>query len=73
VLLIVMTEAGTWHAEPGQNVTFGRGRECTIKLPAGDHGLSRSAGSLSFHDGAWWLRNDSSSSMLYLSGDRGSG
>ena len=22
-------------------------------------------------DGAWWLRNDSSSSMLYLSGDRG--
>ena len=27
--------------------------------------------STSFHDGAWWLRNDSSSSMLYLSGDRG--
>jgi hypothetical protein len=71
VLLIVMNEAGTWRAEPGQTVTFGRGQECIIKLPAGDRGLSRSAGSLSFHDGAWWLRNDSSSSMLYLSGDRG--
>jgi hypothetical protein len=71
VLLIVMYEAGTWRAEPGQTVTFGRGRECTIKLPAGDHGLSRSAGSLHFRDGAWWLGNDSVSSMLYLSGDRG--
>jgi hypothetical protein len=71
VLLIVMYEAGTWRAQPGQTVTFGRGQECTIKLPAGDRGLSRSAGSLSFHDGAWWLGNDSSSSMLYLSGDRG--
>ena len=71
MLLIVMNEAGTWHAEPGQTVTFGRSRECTIKLPAGDHGLSRSAGSLHFHDGAWWLGNDSVSSMLYLSGDRG--
>jgi hypothetical protein len=71
VLLIVMYEAGTWRARPGQTVTFGRGRECTIKLPDGDRGLSRSAGSLSFHDGAWWLGNDSLSSMLYLSGDRG--
>ena len=29
-----------------------------LLLPASDRGLSRSAGSLSFHDGAWWLRND---------------
>ena len=71
MLLIVMYEAGTWRAQPGQTVTFGRGQECTIQLPAGDRGLSRSAGSLSFHDGAWWLGNESSSSMLYLSGDRG--
>jgi hypothetical protein len=71
VLLIVMYEAGTWRAQPGQTVTFGRGQECTIKLPGSDRGLSRSAGSLHFHDGAWWLGNDSSSSMLYLSGDRG--
>jgi hypothetical protein len=71
VLLIVMYESGTWRVRPGQTVTFGRGGECTIKLPAGDRGLSRSAGSLTFHGGAWWLRNDSSSSLLYLTGDRG--
>jgi hypothetical protein len=71
VLLIVMCESGTWRARPGETLTFGRGKECTIKLPAGDRGLSRSAGSLSFHDGAWWLCNESSSSLLYLSGDRG--
>jgi hypothetical protein len=71
VLLIVMHESGTWRVRPGQTVTFGRGQECTIKLPAIDRGLSRSAGSLAFHDGCWWLRNDSSSTVLYLSGDRG--
>jgi predicted component of type VI protein secretion system len=71
VLLIVMFESGTWRVPPGQTVTFGRGDECTVRLPADDRGLSRSAGSLSFHDGTWWLRNDSSSSLLNLSGDRG--
>lgn len=71
MLLIVMYESGTWRVRPGHTVTFGRGPECSIKLPAGDRGLSRTAGSLSFCDGIWWLRNDSSSSLLYLSGDRG--
>ena len=71
MLLIVMYESGTWRVQPGQTFTFGRGQACTIKLPASDHGLSRSAGSLEYRDGAWWLRNDSSSSVLYLSGDRG--
>jgi len=71
VLLIVMFGPGVWRAVPGQTITFGRGKGCTIKLPAADRALSRSAGSFSFHDGAWWLRNDSSSSLLYLSGDRG--
>jgi hypothetical protein len=71
VLLIVMHESGTWRIRPGQTLTFGRGHDCTIKLPASDRGLSRSAGSLAFHDGCWWLRNNSASSVLYLSGDRG--
>jgi len=71
MLLIVMYESGTWRVQPGQTLTFGRGQGCTIKLPTSDHGLSRSAGSLGYHDGAWWLCNDSSSSVLYLSGDRG--
>ena len=70
VLLIVMHESGTWRARPGQILTFGRSAECTITLPA-DRGVSRSAGSLAFQDGAWWLRNDSSSAVLYVSGDRG--
>jgi hypothetical protein len=71
VLLIVMYESGTWRVRPGQTLTFGRGPGCSIALPAGDRGVSRTAGSLSFCDGTWWLRNDSSSSLLHLSGDRG--
>jgi len=71
VLLIVMDESGTWRARPGQILTFGRGAECTTRLPAADRGVSRAAGHLAFDDGAWWLRNDSSSSVLYVSGDRG--
>jgi predicted component of type VI protein secretion system len=71
VLLIVMHESGTWRARPGQVLTFGRGAGCTVPLPAADRGVSRSAGSLVFEQGTWWLRNDSSSSVLYVSGDRG--
>jgi hypothetical protein len=71
VLLIVMFESGTWRARPGEILTFGRGKDCTIRLPAADRGLSRSAGSFSFRDGTWWLRNDSSTALLHLSGDRG--
>jgi hypothetical protein len=71
VLLIVMHESGTWRVRPGQVLTFGRGAGCTITLPAADRGVSRSAGSLVFEQGTWWLRNDSSSSVLYVSGDRG--
>src|SRR5262249_60281404 len=44
---------------------------CTIRLSAGDRGVARSAGRLVFEDGAWWLHNDSSSSVLYVTGDRG--
>jgi hypothetical protein len=71
VLLIVMHESGTWRIRPGQVLTFGRGAGCTVQLPAADRGVSRSAGSLVFEQGTWWLRNDSSSSVLFVSGDRG--
>jgi hypothetical protein len=71
VLLIVMHESGTWRVRPGQVLTFGRGAGCTITLAAADRGVSRSAGSLVFEQGTWWLCNDSSSSVLYVSGDRG--
>lgn len=71
MLLIVMHESGTWRVRPGQILTFGRGAGCMVRLPAADRGVSRTAGSLAFADGSWWLRNDSSSSVLYVSGDRG--
>ena len=71
MLLIVMHESGTWRVRPGEVVTFGRGAGCTIALPAADRGVSRSAGRLFFARGTWWLRNDSSSSVLYVCGDRG--
>jgi predicted component of type VI protein secretion system len=70
-VLIVMFGPGTWRARPGQALTFGRDGDAAIRLPSADHGVSRSAGSFRFHDGAWWVHNDSSASMLYLSGDRG--
>jgi hypothetical protein len=66
-----MFGSGIWRVRPGQILTFGRGHTCTVQLPAIDRGLSRAAGSLHFYDGAWWLRNDSSSSVLYLTADRG--
>jgi len=66
-----MHESGTWRARPGHILTFGRGAGCAITLATADRGVSRSAGSLVFDAGAWWLCNDSSSSVLYLSGDRG--
>jgi hypothetical protein len=66
-----MHESGIWRIRPGQVVTFGRGTGSTVRLPAADRGVSRSAGSLAFEDGRWWLRNESSASVLYVSGDRG--
>jgi hypothetical protein len=71
VLLIVMFQSGTWRARPGETLTLGRGKDCAIRLPAGDRGLSHSAGSFAFRDGARSLRNDSSTSLLHLYGDRG--
>jgi hypothetical protein len=71
VQLIVMYQSGTWRAEPGHRITFGRDPASTIVLPADDLGLSRTAGSLECLNGIWWLSNDSTSSMLYLSADLG--
>jgi hypothetical protein len=71
VLLIVMYESQTWRVRPGESFTFGRAPECATVLPAADRGVSRTAGSFRFHDGWWWLHNDSSSSVLGVLGDRG--
>jgi hypothetical protein len=71
VLLIVMYEAQTWRVRPGEPFTFGRAPDCSAVLPAADRGVSRSAGSFRFQDRWWWLRNDSSSCVLCVIGDRG--
>jgi len=71
MLLIVMYDAQTWRVRPGETFTFGRAPSCTAELPTADLGVSRTAGSVRHHDGAWWLHNDSSSSVLNLLGDRG--
>lgn len=71
MLLIVMYQAQTWRLRPGETFTFGRAPECSAVLPASDRGLSRNAGSFSYHGDSWWVRNDSRSSLLYLSGDLG--
>lgn len=71
MLLIVMYDAQTWRVGPGEAFTFGRASTCTAVLPTADLGVSRTSGSLRYHDGSWWLHNDSSSSVLNLLGDRG--
>ena len=66
-----MYESQTWRVRPGESFTFGRAPGCSAVLPAADRAVSRSAGSFRFHDGCWWLHNDSSSSVLCVLGDRG--
>jgi hypothetical protein len=71
VLLIVMYESRTWHVQPGESFTFGRDPGCSAALPEADRGVSRHAGSFACRGRSWWLRNDSSSSVLCLLGGRG--
>ncbi len=66
-----MYESQTWRIRPGEPFTFGRAPTCSVVLPAADRGVSRSAGSFRYHDGSWWLHNDSRSSVLCVLGDRG--
>jgi hypothetical protein len=71
VLLIVMFGSQTWRVRPGEPFTFGRAPTCSAVLPLADRGVSRNAGSFVYQDRSWWLRNDSSSCVLWLLGDRG--
>ena len=74
VLLIVMYQAQTWRVRPGASRSLSAGRRHAPRvLPATDRGVSRNAGSFRYHDGSWWLHNDSSSSVLCLPATAGSG
>jgi hypothetical protein len=69
--LIVMYGPRSWRVRPGETFTFGRSKKCTVVLDAADRGLSRTAGSLRYHDGTWWVHNDSHACLLFVTGDRG--
>lgn len=69
--LIVMYGPRSWRVRPGETLTFGRSKKCMIVLDSADRGLSRTAGSLRFHDGTWWVHNDSHACLLFVTGDRG--
>ncbi|HXW46051.1 MAG TPA: FHA domain-containing protein [Streptosporangiaceae bacterium] len=71
MLLIVMFETGIWRVQPDGQCTFGRAASCDIVLPNDDRAVSRSAGSFTWRHDAWWIANTSTSSMLFLSGDKG--
>jgi hypothetical protein len=66
-----MYETGTWRVRPGTRLTFGRDASSTVALPMSDLGISRTAGSFGCEHDTWWLSNDSSASMLYVTGDLG--
>ena len=66
-----MYETRTWRLRPGETFTFGRASTSSVVLPYEDRGLSRHAGSFSYHVDSWWVHNDSGSSLLYLTGDLG--
>lgn len=70
-MLIVLYGTRVWRVQPGTTFTFGRASTCTLALPAEDRGVSRLAGDVRYEDGAWWLRNASSSAALHVVGDRG--
>jgi hypothetical protein len=61
----------SYRVRPGETFTFGRSNKCTVVLDAADRGLSRTAGSLRYHDGTWWVHNDSHACLLFVTGDRG--
>jgi len=66
-----MFETGTWRVQPDGQCTFGRAATCDIVLPNDDRAVSRNAGSFGWRHDAWWIANTSTSSMLFLSGDKG--
>jgi hypothetical protein len=71
VLLIVMYGTQTWRVRPDEVFTFGRAASSSAVLPSADYALSRRAGSFRFDGDCWWVHNDSGSSLLYVTGDRG--
>ena len=62
--ITISLDGASWRLAPGEEFTFGRGEGCTVCLDPDDVGLSRLAGSVEFHIGAWWLYNRSANRPL---------
>lgn len=57
----VAADGDRFELRPGDKFTFGRSQRCTLCLDPLDVGISRTAGSVEFTDGTWWLHNRSES------------
>ncbi len=64
MLVRVLVAGVEYLAQPGQPVTFGRSRDCTVCLDPDDTSISRTTADLDFRDGTWWLTNRSASHPL---------
>jgi hypothetical protein len=55
----------------GEELTFGRSHQATVRLDSSDLGISRVAGSLKAESGVWWLVNRSTVRPLEIVDDVG--
>ncbi len=54
----------TYSAEPGDDISFGRGARATIKIDPNDRHLHRRTGSFRWSSGGWELHNDGDTATL---------
>ncbi|MBB4771802.1 FHA domain-containing protein [Actinomadura livida] len=62
----VFSDDRAYPVAPGETLTFGRSKECTICLDPGDTTISRRAGKISYESGGWWLANLSSGNLAVV-------
>jgi hypothetical protein len=69
----VVVTAGDRRFEltPDATFTFGRAQSCTVCLDPTDVGISRTAGSVEYADGTWWLHNRSTRRPFVIVNRRG--
>lgn len=63
-VLVVVHDQVSYGAQPGMDLTFGRGRSATIRLGVEDPSMHRRAGSFRWVDGRWELHNDGARCVL---------
>lgn len=58
-----------FDAAPGDDITFGRA--ALVVIDEGNEYMSRVVGAFVFHEGTWWLQNQSSTAQLTVVADTG--